>query len=212
MVPDLPGSATPSEKRRQGAQLVLDAAVRVLVRDGLDGLSVRRVATEAKFSIGAVQHHFSTKEALLVSAAEHITAQFQTRATALTRQVLDQEGPIAAFEAFCQLLANSAPSHFADSQDTTASIIWLWYAAKSTQPGAVADAFTAGWSQTENYLTTTISELFPKVAAKQEAAHLLAVLDGLAIARSTEPVRMPLERAAALVRRHINYLQHLNDS
>src|SRR5690625_8051727 len=145
MVPDLPGSATPSEKRRQGAQLVLDAAVRVLVRDGLDGLSVLRVATEAKFSIGAVQHHLSTTEALLVAAAEHITAQFQTRTTALTRQVLDQAGPIAAFEAFCQLLANSAPSLFADSQDTTASIIWRWSAAESTQPGAVAAAVAAGW-------------------------------------------------------------------
>lgn len=39
----------------RGAQLVMDAVVRVLVRDGLDGLSVRRVAAEAGISIGAVQ-------------------------------------------------------------------------------------------------------------------------------------------------------------
>lgn len=47
----------------RGAQLVMDAVVRVLVRDGLDGLSVRRVAAEAGISIGAVQHHFATKDA-----------------------------------------------------------------------------------------------------------------------------------------------------
>src|SRR5690625_7964746 len=105
MVPGSPGSATPSEKRHQGAQLVLDGAVRVLVRDGLDGLSVRRVATEAKFSIGAVQHHFSTKEALLVVAAGLSTPQFQTRATSPTRLGLDPSGQTPTLQDVSQLLA-----------------------------------------------------------------------------------------------------------
>lgn len=212
MVPDKDAAASSPKREGSGAQLVLRAAVRVLVRDGLDGLSVRRVATEADFSIGAVQHHFPTKDALLVAAAEHITSQFKTRATSLTRRVLDEEGPVPAFIAFCQLLANAAPSPHGDAEDATASIIWLWFAAKSTQGGAVADAFAAGWAQTESYLTTLISELFPSVDARQEAAHLLAVLDGLAVARATEPKRMPVKRAATIVHHHVIYLRDMNDS
>lgn len=210
MVSDTGTAASNSKKEGSGAQVVLHAAVRVLVRDGLDGLSVRRVATEANFSIGAVQHHFPTKDALLVAAAKHITSEFKIRATSLTRRIMDQEGSIPAFVDFCLLLANAAPPPHGEAEDTTASIIWLWYAAKSTQAGAVADAFAAGWSQTESYLTTVISELFPRVDARQEAAHLLAVLDGLAIARATEPKRMPVKRAATIVDRHVAYLRDMN--
>lgn len=192
----------------QGAQLVLDAVVRVLVRDGLDGLSVRRVAAEAGVSIGAVQYHFATKDALLVAAADHVTTQFQARADELTRRVLIEEGPAAAFLAFCQLLANTAPAPGEDFEDTDASIVWLWFAAKATQRGVVADAFATGWSQTENYLHGLIADLFPHLDATEEAGCLLAVLDGLAIARASEPDRMPQSRATAIVRRYFAHLSH----
>lgn len=186
------------------------AAVRVLVRDGLDGLSVRRVAAEAAVSVGAVQHHYATKDALLVAAAEHVTTEFRARADVLVRQVLAEDGPLAAFLAFCQLLANAAPDRGltaeAQAEDTAASIVWLWYAAKATRRGAVADAFTAGWSQTEHHLRRQLADLFPEVDADEEAGHLLAVLDGLAVARAAEPDRMPAARAAGIVRRHLTRL------
>lgn len=189
-----------------GAQLILEAVVRVLVHDGLDGLSVRRVAAEAGVSIGAVQHHFPTKDSLLVAAADHVSTQFQWRADDVTRRALAEQGPTAAFLAFCQLLANAAPGGDQEAEDTAASIVWLWYAAKATQRGVVGDAFTTGWSQTEDYLRGVIAALFPHLDASEEAGHLLAVLDGLAIARAAEPERMPHARAAAIVRRHFEHL------
>lgn len=184
----------------------MDAVVRVLVRDGLDGLSVRRVASEARVSIGAVQHHFATKDALLVAAAEHVTTQFKSRADVLTRRALSEEGPAAAFLVFCQLLANAVETPDEHGEDTAASTVWLWYAAKATRPGVAADAFTTGWSQTETYLRGVIADLFPRLDAVEEAGHLLAVLDGLAVARTAEPDRMPRARAAAVVRRHLALL------
>lgn len=189
-----------------GARPIIQAVVRVLVRDGLDGLSVRRVAAEAGVSIGAVQHHFATKDSLLIAAADHVTAQFQLRAIDVTERALTAQGATAAFLAFCQLLANAVPATDEQGEDTAASIVWLWYAAKATQRGVVADAFKTGWSQTENYLRGAIADLFPVLDASEEAGHLLAVLDGLAIARAAEPDRMPRARAAAIVRRHVDHL------
>jgi len=185
---------------------VLDAAVRVLVAEGLDTLSVRRVATEAGVSIGAVQHHFATKDALLVAAAQHVTDQFKARAEALTGRALAEQGPLAAFLVFCRLVANAEQSPQGNGDDTAASIVWLWFAAKATRPGAVADAFTTGWSQTENYLQGLLAELFPHRDATAEAGHLLALLDGLAVARAAEPDRMPAVRADGIIRRHIDHL------
>ncbi len=189
-------NGNPSRGER-GAQLVIEAAVRVLVRDGLDGLSVRRVATEADVSIGAVQHHFRTKDVLLVAAADHVTAQFQTRAEQRTREAAEHDGPVAAFLAFCLLLANAADG------DTAPSVVWLWFAAKATQEGPVADAFTTGWSQTEAYLGELIGDVFPHREPDDEAPQLLALLDGLAVARAAEPGRMPATRAAGIVGRHV---------
>ncbi len=194
------GPGDKPSRRERGERLVMDAVVRVLVRDGLDGLSVRRVATEAGVSIGAVQHHFRTKDALLVAAADHVTTQFKTRAEQRTREAMDQQGATAAFLAFCLLLANAA------DDDVAPSVVWLWYAAKATQQGPVAHAFATGWSETEQFLRRWIEKLFPDREADLEAAHLLAVLDGLAIARAAEPARMPAARADGIVRRHVAQL------
>lgn len=45
-----------------------DAAIAVIARDGIDSLSVRRVAREAGVSGGAVQHHFPTRTDLVLAA------------------------------------------------------------------------------------------------------------------------------------------------
>ncbi len=187
-------------RRERGERLVMEAVVRVLVRDGLDGLSVRRVAAEAGVSIGAVQHHFRTKDALLVAAADHVTMQFQARAEQRAHEAMGNGGAEAAFLDLCLLLAN------AEDEDVAPSVVWLWFAAKATQGGAVARSFATGWSETEEFLRGLIGELFPHREAGHEAAHLLAVLDGLAVARAAEPARMPAARAASIVRRHVAQL------
>jgi TetR/AcrR family transcriptional regulator, transcriptional repressor of bet genes len=49
-------------------------------------------------------------------------------------------------------------------------------------------------------------KLFPHRDASEEAPYLLAVLDGLAVARAAEPDRMPATRAASIVQRHLAHL------
>lgn len=47
-----------------------DAALQIVARDGLQGLSFRTVAREAGWSLGAVQKAFATKDELLQAALE----------------------------------------------------------------------------------------------------------------------------------------------
>jgi hypothetical protein len=51
-----------------------------------------------------------------------------------------------------------------------------------------------------------IADLFPVRDASDKGAALLALLDGIAMARAAEPLRMPATRAAALVRRYVDLL------
>lgn len=191
-----------SAKRR-----ILQATVSALARDGLDGLSIRRVAAEAGVSIGGVQHHYGSRNALLVGASEFITEQFKERAARLSESSVGNR-PVDAFVAFCQLLAN-AESDSPNERGADASIVWLWYAAQATRPGAVAEAFTAAWAETERYLQSRLAILFPTCDSGQEAGYLLSLLDGLAVARATDSARMPPERARAIIQRHFTRLTAL---
>jgi AcrR family transcriptional regulator len=51
------------------------AALQVIARLGLDGLTVREVAREAGFTTGALTHYFESKDQVMIAASEHAAEQ-----------------------------------------------------------------------------------------------------------------------------------------
>jgi AcrR family transcriptional regulator len=66
-----------------GAEALLDAAERLLVSDGRDGLTTRRVAREAGVNQGLVYHHFGSLEELMVAVLECFTGRLIARQRAM---------------------------------------------------------------------------------------------------------------------------------
>ena len=64
---------------------LIEATIECLKRDGHEGLSVRKISAEAGVSIGLINHHFPTKNALVAEAYRHFNAQ-------LNQAVLDEMG------------------------------------------------------------------------------------------------------------------------
>ena len=60
---------------------ILDAAMEVIVRDGLDSTSMRAVAEEAEVSLGLLSYHFDGKENLVVAAFQRAADQLITHTT-----------------------------------------------------------------------------------------------------------------------------------
>jgi len=56
-----------AEERRH---IVIEAAFRMIVAEGLEGLTLRKVAVEAELNIGSVRHFFNGHEDLLAAAAQ----------------------------------------------------------------------------------------------------------------------------------------------
>src|SRR5207244_9625266 len=52
-------------------QALVAATIECLKRFGHDGLSIRRISAQAKVSIGLINHHFPTKDALVAEAYRH---------------------------------------------------------------------------------------------------------------------------------------------
>jgi len=68
MVDRMDVRSTPSAPARR----LLEAACSLIAANGLDGATIREVATSAGVSIGAVQHHFRTKDDMLEAAFRHV--------------------------------------------------------------------------------------------------------------------------------------------
>ncbi|MGW4244544.1 TetR/AcrR family transcriptional regulator [Nocardia sp. NPDC004722] len=62
-------------------ELLAEAVFEIAATRGLDAASVREVATAANVSIGAVQHHFRTKDELYTFAFEQLVTRVRTRIT-----------------------------------------------------------------------------------------------------------------------------------
>jgi len=81
---------TPAKQDRSRAtrRRLLETTVRCLARHGWEVSTVAFIAAEAGISRGAVQHHFRTRELLIIAALEHM---FEERA-ALLDALPDPEG------------------------------------------------------------------------------------------------------------------------
>ncbi|MFG2190971.1 TetR/AcrR family transcriptional regulator [Streptomyces sp. NPDC048639] len=75
-------------------QRIIDAAIRVVERSGLDGLSHRSVAAEADVPLGSTTYHFATLDDLLVAALRQVCVEPPT-AVEDWRRHLGKDGPLA---------------------------------------------------------------------------------------------------------------------
>ncbi len=179
---------------------LLACVLDLLVAEGYEGISIRRVAAAAGVSIGAVQHHFPTKDALLAAAMERVSRQFEAR---LDRRIAPGAGPAEVLRAVADELVSTG------EERRPASVIWLVRLARAAVHEPTAEVHRREWQQVEDLLAHLIAAARPDLAeqaARDEATVLLAVLVGLAGAVAVEPGRVPGERAEALVARHLDAL------
>ncbi|MGY1763731.1 TetR/AcrR family transcriptional regulator [Geodermatophilus sp. SYSU D00779] len=179
---------------------LLACVLDLLVAEGYEGISIRRVAAAAGVSIGAVQHHFPTKDALLTAAMERVSRQFEAR---LDRRIAPGAGPAEVLRAVADELVSTG------EERRPASVIWLVRLARAAVHEPTAEVHRREWQQVEDLLAHLIAAARPDLAeqaARDEATVLLALLDGLAGAVAVEPGRVPGERAQALVARHLDVL------
>ena len=61
----------PEERRRA----LIEAAIECLKRHGHEGLSIRRISSQAKVSVGLINHHFPGKNGLIAAAYRHFNSE-----------------------------------------------------------------------------------------------------------------------------------------
>ncbi|HEV2598853.1 TetR/AcrR family transcriptional regulator [Sphingopyxis sp.] len=99
--PDAPNKGKPKPARGRGRPVgdrtaqrakLLKAVMAVIAQEGYIGASLRKVATYAGFTTGAVSYYFDNKEAMIVAAAEHLFDEFDAMLRAMRRSADLREG------------------------------------------------------------------------------------------------------------------------
>ena len=181
---------------RGGRERILRAAVGRIAREGIDGVRIARIATDARVSSALVHYHFATREALLAEALEYSYAQAGDVR-------LDGDLPAGASHAErLQLMINQClPTTPALAEDW---VLWveLWLRAvrhPELRPVAeelyarmrawFADEITAGMRDGE----------FARCDPEDVADRTLALLDGFGVRTLIGDSAIPLERARSAV-------------
>jgi len=169
----MPKIVNHEERRRELAEAVW----RVILRGGVEGVSVRAVSTEAGWSTGALRHYFGTKEELLASAArlleERVIGRLEKRPRGLTPR-----------EAVRALLCEVLPL---DDERRTEGALWFAYASRSLVDTKIAEEHAIvfdGVRKLCGMITqemAALGQLDPDLDPDKEAGRLHALVDGLAV-------------------------------
>lgn len=182
------------------SQKLLDAVTAILVEDGFEGVSVRKVATRAGVSIGAVQHHFPTKDVMLTAAMDRASEQFR-------RRLAERVPPDSTAEQALRGLSGELLGTRPDQRAT--SVLWVARLARAEVDDETARSHAREWAELAGLVTQLVQAVRPDrstVWVEDQAAELLALVDGLAVAILREPARMPADRAERILTDHLDAL------
>jgi TetR/AcrR family transcriptional regulator, transcriptional repressor of bet genes len=173
-------------RREQIAQALL----RLVTKGGIEAVSMRSVAEEAKVSLGMVQRHFSNKEAMLHFAMQYSVSQLEQR---FSNKIQTDTSPKEALFLLLSELCLVSPQTRGELQ------IWLSFLHQAVSQSAFAPHLVGYYKS----LLEVLVYLEPN-KNKTNAYALLALADGLTIQRLLGIISH--EEAVVVLQNHLDWL------
>lgn len=176
-----------------------EAVWRVILKRGLDGISVRSVAKEAKISTGALRYYFESQEELLVFSMRLVTERVRERISniALTND------PLMDIKALLKELLPIGEERMVESE------VWLAFLSKALSDNRLRpflDEMNESLFTFYLMICRQLKEVKPTLYLwdpETEALKLAAFVDGLALHGTLYPERFSHERMEALVHSYL---------
>ncbi len=181
--------------RRETPGHILDAAVSVIVRDGIRGTSLRSVAKQADVSLGLLGYHFDDKQTLLHHAFKRATDVLLERSMAARDTVADEADPTARVEAYVRGAFHEDFLH----ADYLHLRISLWAASRTDSDLAAIERDL--YLRYAQHMSATIAEAHPQASSSQvehRTTDVIVVQNGLWLNWARYQDRPDLERGLRL--------------
>ncbi len=160
-----------------------EAAARVIARSGVDGASMREIATEAGWTTGTLVHYFANKHELL---------DFTLRASIERRSALRSErADLSPGEAVRATLTGALPTN----DDTRVHwIVTVALAGAAASDDDLAATQRDAYREYRRYLVGLLMMMPDIDDAQIEAERLIGLVDGIALQALFDPTSWPPDR------------------
>ena len=176
-VPDL--KITPRDggnaRGQEGLELILNAALSVLIHHGYKSLTMRRIATECGMKPGNLSYYFKSKDELVRTLLDAIMASYEDSFKAAMAQA--GTDPEKRLENLIQLILEDIMS-----KKTTHIFPELWSLSNHDQ--FVKDRLYELYSRQYTYFEELIRQINPSVSKEDEkmlSAFITAALEGMTV-------------------------------
>ncbi|MBI1759516.1 MAG: TetR family transcriptional regulator [Actinobacteria bacterium] len=182
---------------------VAEAVVRLILRDGVEAVTIRHVATESGWSPGVLAHYFTGKDALLLVAFGQVSDALVERTA--RRHVVGP--PLSVLR---WTLRNALPMDPVRRDEVR---VWFAFLGHALARPALAEAQRRVYTEWEEALTALLrqaagqGELAAGIDPATEAVALVSFVDGLALQAVFGPDRFPAARLAELLDRRLAVLR-----
>ncbi len=190
--------AKPVEKQLARRNDVVQAALRVIARDGLENASFRAIAAELGSTIGVLTHHFPNREALMRLVLETVSDGI--------RQAFSSHAQIRTLEDFEAMVAELLPL---DAESRALWKIWLSFAVASNAIPALVQNHGERYAGMIADIARTMKRLqdggrvAPGLDTNAEAETLICLLDGVGMHGVLMPDRMTPARQRSILHRFV---------
>ena len=183
--------ASRAAARASARARILDAAVKLIAREGINDVRIARIAMEAGVSPSLLHYHFASRDALLAEAVEH------SYELAGTIRIGPDDEPLPAAARLQAMIDQCLPAPGSLRDDW---LLWveLWlHAARRPELRPTAAKL---YARMHTWFAETIAEgvdsgEFTVADSGQTVDRLLALIDGYGIRALTDDPAMPIERA-----------------
>jgi AcrR family transcriptional regulator len=160
-----------------------EAAARVIARAGVDGASMREIATEAGWTTGTLVHYFANKRDLL---------DFTLRASIERRSARRSErGDLSPADAVRATLESALPT---DTDTRVHWIVTVALAGAAASDDGLAATQREAYRDYRSYLIDLLAAMPTVDDARTEAERLIGLVDGIALQALFDPDAWPPER------------------
>jgi AcrR family transcriptional regulator len=171
---------------------ILDAAVTLIAREGIDDVRIARIAMAAGVSASLLHYHFDSREALLAEALEH---SYEIAGNA--RISVPEDEPAPATRRLAAMIDQCLPLNDELRDDW---VLWVELWLRAVRHPELRPTAARLYERMRVWFAETIAEgvqagEFTADDPGRTADRLLALIDGYGIRALNEDPTMPVERA-----------------
>lgn len=179
-------------------EVIAEAAWRIILRDGLEAVSVRAVAAEVGLSTGSLRHVFGSQAELLQFSMELVGERVSARIAAIPAEV-------SARERIARMIREILPL---DAVRAAEQEVWLAFVARSRVEPSMRHFVTQIDDAQRNWLRSALDAMFLEEGIGDrdpalECERLYALMDGLVLHLIVTPGSLDPDQTIAVLTRHL---------